>query len=174
MRNALTVTCACQIVSRRQSKAEPSTMCTVGAIQKVGSESSQSLTFYNHREGPYEGLLLVKSATRRLHHDCKSFVSRQRCPMITPRWTTLVATLRCVGPSRGAECSGRQPRHSCPPRPRNTPVEVGPRQPEHPCSLTIPAPSTHAMVDIMDMVLNRYIRVRCSLLPYFWKSHIAQ
>ena len=86
-----------------------------------------------------------------------------RCPMITPRWTTLVATLRCVGPSRGAECSGRYPRHSCPPRPRNTPVEVGPRQPEHPCSLTIPAPSTHAMVDIMDMVLNRYIRVRCSL-----------
>ena len=53
-------------------------MCTVGAIQKVGSESSQSLTFYNHREGPYEGLLLVKSATRRLLHDCKSFVSSSR------------------------------------------------------------------------------------------------
>ena len=43
-------------------------MCTVGAIQKVGSESSQSLKFYNHREGPYEGLLLVKSAYKAPPH----------------------------------------------------------------------------------------------------------
>ena len=88
-------------------------MCTVGAIQKVGSESSQSLTFYNHREGPYEGLLLVKSSTigaSSLIVKVSFPALEGRCPMITPRWTTLVATLRCVGPSRGAECSGRYPR----------------------------------------------------------------
>ena len=58
LRNALTVTSACKIVSRRQSKAEPEssticTLCTVGAIQTVGNESLQSLKFYHHGEGPY-------------------------------------------------------------------------------------------------------------------------
>ena len=50
LRNALTVTSACKIVSRRQSKAEPEssticTLCTVWAIQTVGDKSLQSLKF---------------------------------------------------------------------------------------------------------------------------------